>query len=112
MSDCDLDHGAPTNGRGLNCAAQPGDNAHWSRESEAGGHKYVGADIAGLVISGGPAVSVTQQAQSYNLFVVAEIRAGIANPWCAVSSVFGRQDRTRKQGRAEWGDHSRCALPH
>ncbi len=64
--------------------------------------KYVGADIAGLVVGGGPDVCVTQQAQSCNLILVAELRAGIANPWCALSSVFGRQDRTRKQGRAEW----------
>jgi hypothetical protein len=75
-------------------------------------HNYVGADIAGLVVRGGPDVCVTQQTQSCNLILGAELRAGIANPWCALSSVFGRQDLTRKQGRAEWGYHSRCALPH
>ena len=37
--------------------------------------KYVGADIAGLVVGGGP-----QQAQSCNLILGAELRAGIANP--------------------------------
>jgi hypothetical protein len=70
-------------------------------------HKYVGADIARLFVGGGPDVFVTQQTQSCNLILRAEIHAGIANPWCALSSVFGRQDRTRKQGH-----HSRCALPH
>ena len=75
-------------------------------------HKYVGADIAGLVVGIGPDVCVTQQAQSCELILGAEIRADIANPWCALSSVYHRQDRTRKQGRAEWGGRPRCALPH
>ena len=74
--------------------------------------KNVGADIAKLVVGGGPGACVTQQARTCNLIFGAVIRAGIATPRCALSSVFGRQDRTRKQGRAEWGTHSRCALPH
>ena len=54
-------------------------------------HKYV---RAGLVVGSGPDVCVTQQAQSCNLILGAELRAGISNLWCALSSVFGRGVRS------------------
>jgi hypothetical protein len=41
--------------------------------------RNVGADIAGLVFGGRPDVCVTQQAQSCNLILKAEIRAEIDN---------------------------------
>jgi hypothetical protein len=74
-------------------------------------HKYVGADIAGLVIGGGPDVCVTQQAQSCNLILGAELRAGIPGAY------FRRYlaDRTELASRGALsggGGHSRCALPH
>jgi hypothetical protein len=43
-------------------------------------HKYVGADIAALVVGGFPDVCVTQHAQICNLILGADIRPGIANP--------------------------------
>ncbi len=56
-----------------------------------GSHKYVWADIAGLGVGDGPDVCVVQQAHSCDLMLGAELRAGIANPWCALWSVFSRQ---------------------
>ena len=52
-------------------------------------HKYVGADIAGLVVGGGPDVCVTQQAQSCNLIMRYVRGSPIPD---ALSFVFGRQD--------------------
>jgi hypothetical protein len=43
-------------------------------------HKDVGADIAGVVVGGGPDVYVIERAQRCNLIFWAEIRSGIANP--------------------------------
>lgn len=42
--------------------------------------KNVGADIAKLVVGGGPGACVTQQARTCNLILGAAIRAGIATP--------------------------------
>ncbi len=40
----------------------------------------VGADIARLVVGGGPGACVTQQGQTCNLVLRAALRAGIATP--------------------------------
>ncbi len=49
----------------------------------------VGAEIARLVLNAGPGACVTKQGQTCNLVLGAVIRAWIAIPLCAHSSVFG-----------------------
>ena len=75
-------------------------------------HKYVGADIAGLVIGGGPDVCVTQQAQSCNLILGAELRAGIPIPGAYFCRYLADRTELASRGALSGGDHSRCALPH
>ncbi len=58
-------------------------------------HKYVGADIAGLVVGGGPSATLASSFSGLRYVRGSPIPGGHFRRYLA--------NQTRKQGRAEWG---------